>query len=60
MHDFIAALGLLFVFEGLLLFVSPKKIFKVLKKLSQYSEKKIRIIGASFIIVGIILIWIIR
>ena len=60
MKDFITALGLLFVIEGLLLFTSPKKIFNILQTLSKLSDKKIRIIGASSVIVGIILIWIIR
>ena len=34
MSDFITALGLLFVIEGLLLFTSPKKIFNVGRDLS--------------------------
>tara|TARA_Y100000589_G_scaffold221323_1_gene208868 strand:- start:502 stop:687 length:186 start_codon:yes stop_codon:yes gene_type:complete len=60
MSDFITALGLLFVLEGLLLFTSPKKLVKILETLSQLPDKKIRIIGASSVIIGIILIWLIR
>ena len=60
MSDFITALGLLFVLEGLLLFTSPKKLFNILEILSQLPDKKIRIIGASSVIIGIILIWLIR
>ena len=60
MNDFISALALLLIFEGLLLFGSPKKIFLILETLSRFSEKKIRIIGATSVIIGILIIYIIR
>ncbi|MBF95857.1 MAG: hypothetical protein CFH34_00722 [Alphaproteobacteria bacterium MarineAlpha9_Bin4] len=60
MIDFIIAFGLVFVIEGLLLFISPNRIKNLLNVISSYSEKKIRLIGLLSIIIGIIIIALIR
>ena len=60
MIDFIIAFGLVFVIEGLLLFISPNRIKNLLNVISSYSEKKIRLIGLLSIIIGIIIITLIR
>ena len=44
MIDFIVAVGLVFIFEGLILFISPKRLKQVLKLINNFSEKKIRLI----------------
>ena len=60
MIDFIVAVGLVFIFEGLILFISPRRLKQVLKLINNFSEKKIRLIGLLSIIIGIITIGLIR
>ena len=60
MIDFLSAIGLIFILEGLLLFSSPKRLKKILQIITIYPESKIRIIGGVSILLGIVLLWIIR
>ncbi|GIS23879.1 MAG: hypothetical protein CM15mP124_3590 [Alphaproteobacteria bacterium] len=60
MLDFLSAIGLIFILEGLLLFSSPKRLKKILQIITIYPESKIRIIGGVSILIGIVLLWIIR
>ncbi len=60
MLDFLSAIGLIFIMEGLLLFASPKRLKKILQIITVYPESKIRIIGGFSILIGIVLLWIIR
>ena len=60
MLDFLSAIGLIFILEGLLLFSSPKRLKKILQIITIYPENKIRIIGGVSVLLGIVLLWIIR
>ena len=60
MIDFLSAIGLIFILEGLLLFSSPKRLKKILQIITIYPETKIRIIGGISVLLGIVLLWIIR
>ena len=60
MIDFIVAVGLVFIFEGMILFISPKRLKQILKLINDYSEKKIRLIGLFSITIGLIIISLIR
>ena len=60
MIDFLSAIGLIFILEGLLLFSSPKRLKKILQIITIYPENKIRIIGGISMLLGIVLLWIIR
>ena len=60
MLDFLSAIGLVFILEGLLLFSSPKRLKKILQIVTVYPENKIRIIGGVSVLLGIVLLWIIR
>ena len=60
MIDFIVAVGLVFIFEGLILFISPKRLKQVLNLINNFSEKKIRLIGLFSITIGLIIISLIR
>ncbi len=60
MIDFFVALGLVFIFEGMILFISPKRLKQLLKMINNFSEKKIRLIGLFSITIGLIVISIIR
>ena len=60
MIDFLSAIGLIFILEGLLLFSSPKRLKKILQIITIYPENKIRMIGGVSVLLGIVLLWIIR
>ena len=60
MIDFLSAIGLIFILEGLLLFSSPKRLKKILQIITLYTESKIRILGSVAVLLGIVLLWIIR
>jgi len=60
MIEFLSAIGLVFILEGLLLFSSPKRLKKILQIVTVYPENKIRIIGGVSVLLGIVLLWIIR
>ena len=60
MTDFLSAIGLIFIIEGLLLFVTPNRLKKILQIITTYSDSNIRVIGGFSILVGIVLLWIIR
>ena len=60
MIDFLSAIELIFILEGLLLFSSPKRLKKILQIITIYPESKIRIIGGVSVLLGIVLLWIIR
>tara|TARA_Y200000002_G_C22269676_1_gene491561 strand:+ start:30 stop:215 length:186 start_codon:yes stop_codon:yes gene_type:complete len=60
MIDFLSAIGLIFILEGLLLFSSPKRLKKILQIITIYPESKIRIIGGVSVLLGIVFLWIIR
>ena len=48
MFDFLVAVGLVFIFEGMILFISPKRLKNILNIINDYSEKKIRLIGLFY------------
>ena len=60
MIDFLVAVGLVFIFEGMILFLSKKRLKQILKLINDYSEKKIRLIGLFSITIGLIILSIIR
>ena len=60
MIDLVVALGLVFVLEGLVLFVFPPRVKQLLETINQLSEKKIRLLGLLSISIGILIIAIIR
>jgi uncharacterized protein YjeT (DUF2065 family) len=60
MLNFLSAIGLIFILEGLLLFSSPKRLKKILQIITIYPENKIRMIGGVSVLIGIVLLWIIR
>ena len=56
MLDFLSAIGLIFILEGLLLFSSPKRLKKILQIITIYPESKIRMIGGFSVLIGIVLL----
>ena len=60
MSDFLAALGLVFVLEGLLFAAFPDFAKHAMESVMQAPDSLLRIVGLVSAILGIALIWIIR
>jgi uncharacterized protein YjeT (DUF2065 family) len=60
MSDFLAALGLVFVLEGLLFAAFPDFTKRAMESVMQAPDNLLRIVGLVSAIVGIALLWIIR
>ena len=59
-HDFIAALALLLVFEGILPFLSPETTKKYLLTIVQINPQSLRMIGLLSMISGAALLYLLR
>ena len=60
MHDLLAALCLVLVFEGLLPFVSPQAWRRTIRQIADFDDKTLRIIGVISMIVGLLLLQLVR
>jgi uncharacterized protein len=60
MSDFLAALGLVFVLEGLLFAAFPDFAKRAMESVMQAPDNSLRIVGLVSAILGIALIWIVR
>lgn len=60
MSDFIVALGLVFVIEGLVFSAFPGAAKRALESVQQAPESSLRLVGIGSAAVGILLIWMIR
>ena len=60
MSDFVVALGLVLVIEGLLCAAFSTMVLPLLEALSQTDESVIRTAGALSIAAGVVIVWFIR
>lgn len=60
MADFIVALGLVFVIEGLIFAVNPGGAKRAMVHVMETAEGPLRIIGIVSAAIGVILVWFIR
>lgn len=60
MSDFLAAVGLLFVFEGLLYGGFPFFAKKLARDASEAPESVLRIVGLVALVIGVGIVWLIR
>ncbi|PWL16972.1 DUF2065 domain-containing protein [Falsochrobactrum shanghaiense] len=60
MSDFLAAVGLLFVFEGLLYGGFPLLARKLAREASEAPESMLRIAGIAALAIGVGLVWLAR
>jgi len=56
-HDFLAAIALLLILEGLLPFISPESLKKMYQSILETPESSLRMIGLSSIVAGLILLY---
>jgi|TARA_B100001123_G_C15041175_1_gene919561 hypothetical protein len=58
--DLLAAIALLFIFEGLMPFLNPDGIRKVFQVVAQLDNQKLRFLGITSMLFGILLLYIVR
>jgi uncharacterized protein YjeT (DUF2065 family) len=60
MNDFLAALALVFVIEGLVFAAFPTHAKKAMQSVVETPETTLRIVGIGSAIVGLIAVWLVR
>ena len=60
MSDFIVALGLVFVIEGLIFAASPASAKNAMAHVLETADGTLRVIGIVSAVVGVVLVWLVR
>ncbi len=60
MTDFLAALGLVFVIEGLVFAAFPAQSKRAMQSVLDTPEASLRVIGVGSAVIGLILVWLVR
>lgn len=59
-NDLLAAVALLLIFEGMMPFVNPQFLRKLLETMSRLDDRVIRLIGLTSMVAGIVLLYLVR
>jgi hypothetical protein len=59
-EDFLTALALVFIIEGMLPFISPGGMRRTWAMISQMDDKTLRIAGLASMLLGVILLYLFR
>jgi len=59
-QDFLAAIALVLVIEGILPFLNPKGYKNTMMQMTQFPDKSLRMIGLGSMISGVIFLYFIR
>jgi uncharacterized protein len=60
LSDLVAALALLFVFEGIVPFANPAGLKRTLAKLLTVGDRELRIAGLGSMLVGVVILFLVR
>ena len=60
MWDFLAAIGLVFVIEGLIFAAFPTSAKKAVASVLDTPDGTLRIIGIGSAVIGLIIVWVVR
>jgi uncharacterized protein len=60
MSDFIVALGLVFVIEGLIFAASPASAKNAMAHVLETADATLRVIGIVSAVLGVVLVWLVR
>jgi uncharacterized protein len=60
MYDFLVALGLVFVIEGLIFAAFPEKAKRAVTAVLETPDAVLRAIGLASALLGLLLVWLIR
>ena len=58
--DLLAALALVMVIEGIVPFVSPHSLRRMLEKVSRIDDRTLRLTGLASMICGVIMLYLVR
>ena len=60
MADFIVALGLVFVIEGLIFAVNPAAAKNAMAHVIETADGPLRMVGIAAAVIGVVLVWLVR
>jgi len=60
MSDFIVALGLVFVIEGIVFAAFPGAAKRAVSAVMETPERALRVVGLASALVGLIVVWLVR
>ena len=60
MIDFLAALGLVFVIEGLVFAAFPAHAKRAMLSVMETPEATLRVVGIGSAVIGVLLVWLVR
>ena len=60
MTDFLAALGLVFVFEGLVFAAFPEAAKRAVTVMTQTPDQRLRVVGIISAVFGLAVLWLVR
>ena len=60
MTDFLAALGLVFVIEGLVFAAFPETAKRAVAVMAQTPDQGLRLVGLFSAVVGLLILWLVR
>jgi uncharacterized protein YjeT (DUF2065 family) len=60
MSDFLAAVGLVFVIEGLVFAAFPVQAKRAMASVMETPEQTLRVIGLGSAVIGLALVWLVR
>jgi uncharacterized protein YjeT (DUF2065 family) len=60
MSDFLAALGLVFVIEGLIFAAFPDAAKRAMTSVMETPDISLRLIGIGSAVVGLVMVWLVR
>jgi uncharacterized protein YjeT (DUF2065 family) len=60
MADFLAALGLVFVIEGLVFAAFPQAARRAVLTMTQTPDEALRVVGLLSAVLGLVVVWLVR
>ena len=58
--DLLAALALVLIIEGMVPFIKPSSLRRMLETISQFDDKTIRITGLASMVCGVVMLYLVR
>jgi len=59
-YDFLAAIALVLVIEGIIPFISPGTMRRAVLKMAEMNDQSLRFAGLTSMVIGVILLYIVR
>lgn len=59
-HDFLAAIGLVLVLEGIFPFLNPRGVRELLLRMINADDRVLRLAGLSSMVLGLIVLYLVR